>query len=555
MLDAVAPPLGFGQYQSIDLSGSRGRRRLATLDHLAETISGFAEANPALHEAAPKPPVPKPQIYRSRGFIFLLIAAFLSMGAFGAWRMLGRGHESPTVKVAAADHSQATLRLARDLTVMLGSLQSVKDKSMRLLDNGGKTSVGADLIFEASANSRQPEASLVLYSGNDRTILWARDFKPPSGNPSDLKQQLTHTAGRVLDCALDTFGSDGKRLKPQTRALYLNGCAQFAELIGTNTTRVIPLFLKVTEEAPWFEPGWAKLLLAETSITGWPFVAQDLTTDRRIRQHIKQARSLNPRLAEAALAEINLLPSTSLVERTKLIDQALAAEPDNATLLASRSKLHVSVGLWNNAVQDSKRASQLEPLSPAFRHAYISVLAHAGQLEAAFAELEKAERLWPGASNMIDARFRLHIFYGNPREALRLLRTGATDFPFSIEPVLTTKIDPSAVNLARARDLVRFSLRQNISNPTGPVQGYADFGIEDELYSVLDPLIHTDPEVFAVLFRPTFRTFRSDTRFIQLAARFGLVNYWKKTSKWPDFCLAPELPYDCKIEAAKINLN
>ncbi len=235
-----------------------------------------------------------------------------------------------------------------------------------------------------------------------------------------------------------------------------------------------------------------------------------------------------------------------------MFDQALASEPDNATLLASRSTLLGTVGRWNDAIRDAKRASQLEPLSPAFRHAHISALAYAGQTEAAFGELEKAERLWPGASNMADARFRLHIHYGDPSEALRLLRSGATDFPFRIIPVLTAKIDPSAQNVARARALVRHDLRQLSNNPTGPVQGYSDFGIEQELYGVLDPRIHTDPNIFAVLFRPSFRKFRSDTRFIKLAAKFGLVDYWRKTGGWPDFCSEPDLPYDCATEAAKI---
>ena len=33
--------------------------------------------------------------------------------------------------------------------------------------------------------------------------------------------------------------------------------------------------------------------------------------------------------------------------------------------------------------------------------------------------------------------------------------------------------------------------------------------------------------------------------------RFGLVDYWRATGKWPDFCAEPGQPYDCKAEAAK----
>ena len=34
--------------------------------------------------------------------------------------------------------------------------------------------------------------------------------------------------------------------------------------------------------------------------------------------------------------------------------------------------------------------------------------------------------------------------------------------------------------------------------------------------------------------------------------RIGLVDYWRTTGKWPDFCSDPSLPYDCKAEAAKL---
>jgi len=29
-------------------------------------------------------------------------------------------------------------------------------------------------------------------------------------------------------------------------------------------------------------------------------------------------------------------------------------------------------------------------------------------------------------------------------------------------------------------------------------------------------------------------------------------DYWRKSGKWPDFCFDPKLPYDCKVEAAKL---
>ena len=48
-----------------------------------------------------------------------------------------------------------------------------------------------------------------------------------------------------------------------------------------------------------------------------------------------------------------------------------------------------------------------------------------------------------------------------------------------------------------------------------------------------------------------FAPVRADPRFIPIAARMGLVRYWRTSGKWPDFCTNEQLKYDCKTEAAK----
>lgn len=552
-IDCTAPPLGFRQYQNIDLSGWKGRGRSAEFDQLVMCLHALgvsASTSPPVVLAARKPVA---LVSWRKWLAASLLIAVMFAGALVTWKMTGDDRGTPTVAVVAADQSAASKATTRDLLVLLGSLESVKNSSMTLVESNGQGRSDADLVFKASATGRQSEANLVLLSGLDRTILWSKDFKPPSGNPSDLKQQLAYTAARVLDCTLEALNPKGKRrLDPQTLRLYLNGCAQFAELIGTNTTEVIPLFDKVTKDAPWFEPGWAKLLLAEILTTDLPGDSQNRVESARVRKHINQARQANPQLIEATLAEISLLPSTALWDRAQLIDKSIETAPENANLISARSKLYASVGRLNDAIRDAKRASQLEPLSPAFRHTYISVLSHAGQMASAFQELENAERLWPGASNLIDARFRLHIFYGDPKEALRLIHRGITNYPPSIETILRARIDPSPENVSRARRMLRDSLRDRPQTATGPLHGYGQFGMANELFSILNPTVNTDPELFSVLFRPPFRDFRRDKRFIELAARFGVVDYWQRSGVWADFCREPDLPYDCKVEAAKI---
>ncbi len=45
---------------------------------------------------------------------------------------------------------------------------------------------------------------------------------------------------------------------------------------------------------------------------------------------------------------------------------------------------------------------------------------------------------------------------------------------------------------------------------------------------------------------PHMRIVRADPRFMPLAVRLGLADYWLDTDQWPDFCTTDKLPYDCK---------
>jgi hypothetical protein len=47
-------------------------------------------------------------------------------------------------------------------------------------------------------------------------------------------------------------------------------------------------------------------------------------------------------------------------------------------------------------------------------------------------------------------------------------------------------------------------------------------------------------------FYPEMKAFRQDPRFMPLANRLGLVEYWRTSGHWPDFCAEPDLPYDCR---------
>jgi hypothetical protein len=54
------------------------------------------------------------------------------------------------------------------------------------------------------------------------------------------------------------------------------------------------------------------------------------------------------------------------------------------------------------------------------------------------------------------------------------------------------------------------------------------------------------------LFAPVSARLRSDHRFMVIADRLGLVDYWRTSGHWPDFCSQPDLSYDCRAEVTRL---
>jgi tetratricopeptide (TPR) repeat protein len=562
-IDGTQPPLGFRQFHTLDLTDGGGPQRLESLFDAVESMETKEPAVSA--KIVPKRARtnfrlgPKRNSWLMLGLLVLVVGLFVLVLGVVVSRPWEAKASVPSIAVTAS--GSAAEPLAHDLLVKLTTLQSAKSGSMRLIgaDQGGSTR--ADFVFQVSADGRAPTlaASLMLLAGSDRSVLWSEDFKQESGNLADLNRQASFTAARVLGCALDGFSPKKVSLKPAVLKSYLNACALLDETFFDDTSRAASMLQQVTKDAPEFKPGWAKLLIAETNRY------QGLSeTDRkayapRFRQLIAAARKLDPDIPEAYVAEIELLPGRDFFDQVRLIDRAVKTDPDNVFILAARSLVMLCVGRMDAAVEDARRAASLDPLSPAIRSAYLQALIYSGRTDAARSELAEAEQLWPDASTILDSRYRLSLRYGNLAEAagaLKLMQSGKVAAGRMREAFVHARLDPTKANVGRSVELATsaFQSRPDIDHLTELIFTLGEFDRTEDLLNVL--LAAQDESQFPyfveVLFRPPLADLRANPRFMHVAAHLGLLDYWRRSGDWPDFCSDPDLPYDCKKEAAKL---
>ena len=480
-------------------------------------------------------------------------AAFLAQSSDRwPWQAANAPH---TVLVTAGSNDLVSGELARDLSAKLGDLQLRRSGSSQPVSDVEAASHKPRFELQVAQlpSTAAVEARLTLTDRSKDAVIWSKELHQPSRNLADLKQQIGVTAAHVLGCVEESFTSPDP-LSERTLELYLGACAKMADrdFQGTDTAQSL---IEVVNAAPRFADGWAKLLMAEADALSLADTSDTPAIEPQLRKHLVEARRIKPHMAEAYVVAALLLPLTDSLGRGRTLAAAVDRNPTSALAHSHYAFFLQDVGQLNAGVAHSRHAVRLDPLSPAVRDGYITALGVAGAAQAARAELREAERLWPGATSLLYSRYRHHLRWGDPREALRLMDSGSV---MGLEsklhrPFLEARIDPSPAKVEKTVEQARKVFRDDPAAMDGYMQTLAEFDRKEEIFRVL---LNAPPavvqRVIGVLFRPAFSEVYHDPRFMRAASRIGLVHYWRRTGKWPDFCYAPDLRYDCRSEAAKI---
>jgi tetratricopeptide (TPR) repeat protein len=269
-----------------------------------------------------------------------------------------------------------------------------------------------------------------------------------------------------------------------------------------------------------------------------------------MRSDIAKVEKIAPDLPELTLAKLQLLPSTAYGKRLDLLARAAEKAPNKSEVFADQSVELQRVGRMADAVTSARRAAELYPLSPSATTRLIMTLAYAGQLDAAREELARAEKLWAGTGALRDTLWAFHLRFGDPA----LAREYAPSPAEGLDLYLNARADPTPANVEKLTNHMLPYLSRDVSSGQlgWAMQALGEFNrIDYMLGFIARAPAETVAEKVYLLFRPALRPLREDPRFMAVAKRIGLTAYWRSSGEWPDFCSDPQLPYDCKAEAAK----
>lgn len=557
-LDGTEPPLGFRQFQAIGLSKWRVGAP-PSADRIRQAIDRIANL-PAFGPGS-KPVEAQRRalsLFQMPVLIGAVVIAVAAIAALVAWERWSNNEEfaiavvpspqSPDRAMAADYANVAAADMAAFLPRRFDRATVLSPAEAR-----GRRS-GYEMEISTDPRGKAANASLILSDEDGHATLWSQNWSVADATAADLKAQISAAASKAALCLTDAKAGTS-RLSQPALGLYLSGCADVASRDRSNAD-FETLFDRVTKLAPEFAPGWGYLALVRSWIaeglrdsSPGPYAA----ALQSARATIAIARKLNPNNAMTYDAEYHLI-SNDTFRALKVLETGAKIDPDDGRIQVHLSDKFRWVGRNSDSVQAAERAIELAPDSPFARSQYILALAYSGEFSRAKAEIAEARKKWSTDPEIDSAEFGFQFRYGDPRLALELLPRIGDLSDADLAPtrkVLAARIDPSPTKIDDAIAALSASSSNGPQSRNAVLLALGNFGRVDQAYQLMNdpkfqPFIDTE-----ALFRPDFASVRADPRFMQIAARLGLVRYWRESGYWPDFCVKRQVRYDCKAEAAK----
>jgi len=325
---------------------------------------------------------------------------------------------------------------------------------------------------------------------------------------------------------------------------YLQGRAIWKRRGEDNLLRAIDMYQAALARDPAFARAHAALASAYVVLPGYTKDKGDEPKFSGLaEQSARQALALDPNIGEAhaVLAQSNS-DKGNLLDAESGFFFAISLEPNEPTPHHWYSILLGKVGRLDAALEQARRAYELDPTSPVLASNLSGMHLMRGEDEAALRYAQLAQELGLGSSSDgVGATVAMRR--GQWEEAKRLLLAQG-EVPDELKPELGPYVDAIADPAKRPAIVAKLrAVDPKVARQVDLVQPYLQLGQTDLVYQIIDDTLDADRLAWVhtlslqSLWSPDARRFRSDPRFSEFAQRIGLVDYWKQYG-YPDGCRA-----------------
>jgi DNA-binding winged helix-turn-helix (wHTH) protein/tetratricopeptide (TPR) repeat protein len=341
---------------------------------------------------------------------------------------------------------------------------------------------------------------------------------------------------------------------PEAVALFQRAQAIREGGIGVADEQVVALLREATRIDPDYGVAWGALALAYAGAASWETRPDRAAMGVRSRAAITRALELDPGNPDARLASLLFIRSYRRWEEVERRLRTIAADhPEHRPTRANLANLLSEVGRLEESIDWVRPLAGADQFNPLVRYRFIYSLWSAGRIEEAEAALDSAWARWPKHGAIWQARIKFLAHTGRPSAALALIQDPSAR-PIDYAPDLRDDVSViRALSSSRTEDVDRaIEALLDFKHPSGAANAMqycaalartdTAFDLAHGHYLGRGPWAHTMlPENglsspgTSLLFNPLTASMRADPRFATLMRDMGLVDYWRRTGRPPDY--------------------
>lgn len=405
-----------------------------------------------------------------------------------------------------------------------------KDRTPAFSEVGEALSV--DHVLEGSVRWENDTARITaqLISAGDGYHLWSETYVHRLDGVFSVQQEIARAVADALSVQLGAEITDASRPEVNGRAYaeFLRGQALFWNHTPETTERAIAAYHRAVALDPEFERAWIGLGYAYGGRSRDPM--QTATALASMAEAAQRALTIDPESWEAlALRAWVEMSNHEFLQSERTMAQSLARRQSSVQLLDSINCpvacYFQQLGRVTDALAEARRVQEIDPLSPSAD--VTSWLYLLGRREEAIAEFEVVQQMLP-----------------RPYERRTFLRWLAleSDDPAQMEMHLVDT--PLAGKWGRAEELLPVLARftePGVELPRGMRAMFAMYATihgDDELALILlrQEFLRPGFGAYFLLWHPALKQVRSSGNFVDLITEIGLVDAWRETDRWGDYC-------------------
>lgn len=555
-LDGCRPPLGFRQYQTIDLSRWNGQASSDALNPVKSAIFERMSGGPQTEFSRPVASAPpRPRLRPMHLAMAAMAASVLIAGGAYLYPLIFGAQGAIEPKVAIGQFAVASANLPQALPNMLG--QEIvaafgAENAVTVVSPGDRNASKSPFVMDGTIGrlGSNVRFTMNLKSQQSGVVLWSNSYEHEAADAVAARQAAVG-ASQVVRCGLWGTSSYKKRMPDEALALYFKWCNEHWSG-STSATAELDAARRVTVAVPDFSFGWSALALATV-----PLAAAQSAEASQLREEGREAArrsmELDKQNPEGYMALAGLLPLERYSEREELLKKALSVRPTECGCeRQAYGDFLASVGRMEEAVEEYERARDMRPLAPFSNLRFAQALYMVGRKDEADTVLSSTLELWPGATSLRLLKIKSALWTHRYDEAIEQLQT--PDLPMTSTQKLALADAFSALKTRnptlRAKSLSDFTgfasdARYNDKVVVGTL---AALGDHDAALRAAANLVRSRGLLDAdVLFEPNLAAARADPDYADLVGKLGLLKYWRLAPKPPDICRDARRPRFCSL--------